>query len=460
MATVAASPASPAGSGWGATATPASVRGRTQTEKERGESRERREERASDSDRERQREGARAGGGRPLPGAAPSGTGVEAPCGGGDRRAVPLLHVRAEVAGTRMPGPPGPDMPIAEKRTEALRPGPEAGEEAEPLQQVEVEPGTCDNASPWELLRDKYQGNAPQKASGSDRQALTVHTKATTTTPPDSAPQPSGKSSKEEGLGQVTSGSSKKKGQKHHHGADDSPGALAAKDKDEVFEPPKKKKKMNHLPQESSVPLAEKAAVDKCPGSGGNGLGCQLLESRPKQQVSEPRSHLGMDPTSFLKKRKRRMEEAGECCSRTLSSGSSREAELEPPSTKRQRTVVPEAGQSDQRKRKWREILSSPSLELPAASKFCATDSSRGTARDRLGRAGDDCGAGAAPGKLAVSSVVEELLRESLDKAYGKQVLAWYGGASPSARMPFGMRHGPGARPSLTSGTRSLTEGR
>ncbi|XP_074700162.1 uncharacterized protein LOC141931654 [Strix aluco] len=137
-----------------------------------------------------------------------------------------------------------------------------------------------------------------------------------------------------------------------------------------------------------------------------------------------------MEPTSSLKKRKRRMEEAGECCSRTLSSGSSREAELEPPSTKWQRTVAPEAGQSDQRKRKWREILSSPSLELPAASKFCATDSSRGTARDRLGRAGDDCGAGAAPGKLAVSSVVEELLRESLDKAYGKQVLAWYGGAS------------------------------
>ena len=47
---------------------------------------------------------------------------------------------------------------------------------------------------------------------------------------------------------------------------------------------------------------------------------------------------------------------------------SSREAESEPPSTKRQRTVAPEAGQSDQRKRKRREILSSPSLELPANS--------------------------------------------------------------------------------------------
>ncbi|CAM9135114.1 unnamed protein product, partial [Bubo scandiacus] len=58
-------------------------------------------------------------------------------------------------------GPPGPDMPMAGKRTEALRPGPEAGEEAEPLQQVEVEPGTCDNASPWELLRDKYQVLSP-----------------------------------------------------------------------------------------------------------------------------------------------------------------------------------------------------------------------------------------------------------------------------------------------------------
>uniref|UniRef100_A0A8D0KVW5 USP domain-containing protein n=1 Tax=Strix occidentalis caurina TaxID=311401 RepID=A0A8D0KVW5_STROC len=52
-------------------------------------------------------------------------------------------------------------MPITEKRTEALRPGPEAGEEAEPLQQVEVEPGTCDTTSPWELLRDKYQVLSP-----------------------------------------------------------------------------------------------------------------------------------------------------------------------------------------------------------------------------------------------------------------------------------------------------------
>ncbi|CAM9701798.1 unnamed protein product, partial [Bubo scandiacus] len=188
-----------------------------------------------------------------------------------------------------------------------------------------------------------------------------------------------GSRSKDKGLGQVTSGSSKKKGQKRHPGADDSPGALAVKGKDEVFKPPKKKKKKNHLPQESSVPLAEKAAVvDKGPGSGGNGPGCQELESRPKQHVSEPRSHLGTEPTSSLKKRKkkRRMEEAGKCCSGTLSSGSSREAELEPPSTKRQCTVVPEAGESDQRKRKRREILSSPSLELPAASKFCATDSS------------------------------------------------------------------------------------
>ncbi|XP_074703531.1 ubiquitin carboxyl-terminal hydrolase 36 isoform X4 [Strix aluco] len=337
------------------------------------------------------------------------------------------------------------------------------------------------------LTPDKFEkpkGNAPQKARGSDPQAqpppqLTDRTKPTTTTHPDSAPQPSGKSRlsslalklpnsekpsssfifdsapqlpaspltngctahpshhlppcSEKGLGQVTSGSSKKKGQKRHHGADDSPGTLAVKGKDEVFKPPKKKKKKkNHLPQESSVPLAEKAAVDKGPSSGGNGPGCQELESRPKQQVSEPRSHLGMEPTSSLKKKKkkRRMEEAGECCSGTLSSGSSREAESGPPSTKQQRTVAPESGESDHRKRKRREILSSPSLELPAASKFCATDSSPGAARDRLGQAGDDCGAGAAPGKLAVSGVVEELLRDSLDKAYGKQVLTWDGGAS------------------------------
>ncbi|XP_074745393.1 ubiquitin carboxyl-terminal hydrolase 36 isoform X2 [Strix uralensis] len=346
--------------------------------------------------------------------------------------------------------------------------------------------GLSSVTSPLPVLKSMIsakKGNALQKVRGSDPQAqpppqLTDRTKPTTTTHPDSAPQPSGKSRlsslalklpnsekpsssfifdsapqlpaspltngctahpshhlpprSKKGLGQVTSGSSKKKGQKRHHGADDSPGTLAVKGKDEVFKPPKKKKKKkNHLPQESSVPLAEKKAVDKGPSSGGNGPGCQELESRPKQQVSEPRSHLGMEPTSSLKKKKkRRMEEAGECCSGTLSSGSSREAESGLPSTKQQRTVAPESGESDHRKRKRREILSSPSLELPAASKFCAMDSSPGAARDRLGQAGDDCGAGTAPGKLAVSGVVEELLRDSLDKAYGKQVLTWDGGAS------------------------------
>ncbi|XP_074777897.1 ubiquitin carboxyl-terminal hydrolase 36 isoform X2 [Athene noctua] len=299
-------------------------------------------------------------------------------------------------------------------------------------------PSSVTSPLPVTSMVSAKKGDTPQEASRSDRQAqpqpqLTDRTKPPTTTRPDSAPQPSSRASKEKGLGQVTSGSSKKKRRKHHHGADDSPGAPAVKGKDEVLEPPRKKKKQHHLPQESPVPLAGKEAVDRGPSSGGNGPGCQELETRPKPQVSEPRTPLGMEPSSSLRKKKkkkkrRRMEEAGECCSGTLSSGSSREAELEPRSTEQQRTVAPEAGERDHRKRT--EILSSPSPEPAAACKSRATEGSPGAARGWLGRAGDDCGAGAAPGKPVVPSVVEELLRNSLDKAYGKRVLTWDGAAS------------------------------
>ena len=100
----------------------------------------------------------------PPPAPGPCGTWAAARCPGSalPRRGSGAAGAPVQPAtASPQPGPPGPDVPMAEKRPEALRPGPEAGEEAEPLQQVEVEPGTCDNASPWELLRDKYQVLSP-----------------------------------------------------------------------------------------------------------------------------------------------------------------------------------------------------------------------------------------------------------------------------------------------------------
>uniref|UniRef100_A0A8C3J3Z1 Ubiquitin carboxyl-terminal hydrolase n=1 Tax=Calidris pygmaea TaxID=425635 RepID=A0A8C3J3Z1_9CHAR len=126
----------------------------------------------------------------------------------------------------------------------------------------------------------------------------------------------------ERGLSQATPGSSKKKQRKHHHRADGSPHAPSVKGKDEVSSPPRKRK---NLAEEGSVSLTGKKAAGNGPSGGQEGLGCQDLESRPKQQVSDPSSSLDMEPVSSLKKKKkkkkkRRMEEAEERCSGTLSS--------------------------------------------------------------------------------------------------------------------------------------------
>ncbi|XP_075575743.1 ubiquitin carboxyl-terminal hydrolase 36 [Pelecanus crispus] len=341
------------------------------------------------------------------------------------------------------------------------------------------------------LALSAKKGSTPRKASGSDRHAqphpqFAGHTYPTNTTHPDSTPWPFGKSrlsssalklpspekpafsfilnsaprlpaspltngstahpahhlppcSREKGPSQVTPGSSKKKRRKQHHGADSSPHALAVKGRDEVSSPPRKKK---NLAREGSVSLAGKEAAGKGPSGGREVPGCQDLESRPKQQVSEPSTYLDTEPISPLKrkKKKRRMEETEERCSGTLSLGSSRRAETEPWMTKQQRSVEAGAGESEHRKRKRRESLSSPVLERPAANGIhtadgtpvavCAWDSQAGDTYRRCPAAlspKPGRRAGTAPGSQEESSVVEELLRNSLDKAYGKQVLTWEG---------------------------------
>ncbi|KAM9281003.1 ubiquitin carboxyl-terminal hydrolase 36 [Morus bassanus] len=343
------------------------------------------------------------------------------------------------------------------------------------------------------LALSAKKGSTPRKASGSDRHTqphpqFAGHSYPTNTTHPDSTPWPFGKSrlsssalklpnpekpafsfilnsaprppaspltngstahpshhlppcSREKGPSNVTPGSSKKKQQKQRHGADGSPCAPAVKDKDEVSSPPRKK---NNLAQEGSVSLTGKEAAGKCPSGGREVPGCQNLESRLKQHVSDPSTYLDAEPVSPLKKKKRRrrrrMEETEECCSGTLSLGSSRRAEMEPWRTKQRRSVEAGAGESEHRKRKRRESLSSPALEQPPDNGIHAMDSTPVAVCAWDSQAGDEyrrCpaalspepsqGAGTASGSQEESSVVEELLRNSLDKAYGKQVLTWEG---------------------------------
>ncbi|KAM6297473.1 ubiquitin carboxyl-terminal hydrolase 36 [Aegotheles albertisi] len=330
------------------------------------------------------------------------------------------------------------------------------------------EPGSTMSPPPAKRLAlSAKKGSTPRKASRSDHHAqphpqFAEHTSPMNTTHPDTTPWPFGKPrlsssalklpnpgkpafsfafssapqlpaspltngsaahpshhppcSRESGPSQGTPGSSKKKRRRRHHGADSSPGAPALKDRDEVSSPPKKKKKKN-LTQEGSVcPTGREVA-----GKGPSDV-CQDLERRPKQQVSAPSPCLDTAPISHLKKKKkkRRMEETEEHGSGTLPSGSSGRAGTEAGTAER-----------EHRKRKRRESLGSPASEQPVPRSAraadgtpvapCAWDSQAAPSPER-GR-----GAGKAPGNQGESSVVEELLRNSLDKAYGKQVLTWEG---------------------------------
>lgn len=111
--------------------------------------------------------------------------------------------------------------------------------------------------------------------------------------------------------------------------------------------------------------------------------------------------------------------------------GSSRKADTEPSWTKQQQSPEPSEGESEHRKCKQRESLGNVTSEQPAAisapAAACTWDS---PARDgcKHRAAAPSSGAG------TERSVVEELLRNSLDKAYGKQVLTWEGEVSAVSR--------------------------
>ncbi|KAM6344665.1 ubiquitin carboxyl-terminal hydrolase 36 isoform 3-T4 [Alca torda] len=379
-----------------------------------------------------------------------------------------LLASAALEPSSTMSPPPAKKLALSAKKGSTPRKASRSDRHAQPHPQfADTYPTntTHPDSTPWPFSKSRLSSSAP-KLPNPEKPAFSFIlnsapwlpasplTNGSTAHPSHHLPPCSG----ERGPSQTTPGSSKKKQRKHHRGADSSPHAPPVKGKDEVSSPPRKKK---NLAQEGSVSLTGKKAAGKGPSGGQEGLGCQDLESRPKQQVSDPSTYRDTEPISppkkKKKKKKRRMEETEEHCSGTLSSGSSRRAETEPRRTKQQRSVEAGAGESEHRKRKRRESLSSLASEQPAANGVHAADSTPVAVCAWDNQAGDGyrpClttpspepsrGAGTAPRSQEESSVVEELLRNSLDKAYGKQGNPHSPGwaNSPTAPLPRALEVG------------------
>uniref|UniRef100_U3KCK7 Ubiquitin carboxyl-terminal hydrolase n=2 Tax=Ficedula albicollis TaxID=59894 RepID=U3KCK7_FICAL len=307
-----------------------------------------------------------------------------------------------------------------------------------------------------------------QKVSLSDHQA---QSQPSATTHPDSTAGPLGTSSRETGSGQLEpEGSFRKKRRKRkHRSTDRSPCAVAGKDRDEVASPPKKErivspegfKDKDSRPHKKESIGSQKDFIDKdsrpprkkivSPGDfmsvmgkevadkgPSHGPDCQDMKSGPKQHVPEPSIDPDMEPTFPLRRKKKKkknrnkdrpLEKTEECSSGMLSSDSSRTAEPEPCET--QQSV--EAGEHKHRKRKWTESSSLAVSTVPAtipSTPVAAHPNDNKTGNERHSLAAlspvASSWAGTAPEDRG-SSVVDKLLQNSLDRAYGKQVLTWQG---------------------------------
>ncbi|XP_057265639.1 ubiquitin carboxyl-terminal hydrolase 36-like [Pezoporus wallicus] len=187
--------------------------------------------------------------------------------------------------------------------------------------------------------------------------------------------------------------------------------------KEEVSVPPPRKRRLL---------TAEALESQEGPEAGGRSRDREAPGSQAPESclMSSPRAHPDWEPTSaasWEKKRRRRMEES---CS---------VAAVKPWRAKKQRT---EADVARHHKHKCRGSASSQAVGDPAAQVICAAvaaDSQAGAGHRHClaaQRPVCDDGAGAAPTTQLESAVVEQLLVDSLDKAYGKQVLTWNGGVS------------------------------
>uniref|UniRef100_A0A8C9F398 ubiquitinyl hydrolase 1 n=1 Tax=Pavo cristatus TaxID=9049 RepID=A0A8C9F398_PAVCR len=209
--------------------------------------------------------------------------------------------------------------------------------------------------------------------------------------------------------------STKKKQQKQQQSkAGGSSHVMAVNGCDEGCSPPRKRRNI--------------APVGSIPGKEVAGTG---------REERGPSGSPSTEPISPLKKkkRKRRLQETEERSSGAQPLGSSRRADTEPLWTKQQQSPEPSEGESEHRKCKRRESLGNMTSEQPAAISapaVCTWDSAgRDGCKHRA--AAPRAGAGTEP-RSPERSVVEELLRNSLDKAYGKQVLTWEGEVSAVSR--------------------------
>ncbi|XP_038012918.1 ubiquitin carboxyl-terminal hydrolase 36 isoform X2 [Motacilla alba alba] len=362
-------------------------------------------------------------------------------------------------SGTHLPAGPGSELAVPKDSdlaapkssgTAPVKPSP-LGSTAAPLL-----------ARKAELSAKK--GKPSQKVSVSDHQAQSP---PSASTHPDSTPRALGKSSRE--TQEEPEGSFKKKRRKRkHRSTDRSPCAVAVKDVDEVSSPPKKERIVapegfedSRLPKKEGI-ASQKDFIDKdsrppkkkivSPGDFvsvmekevahkglSHGQVCQDMESGQKQHGPEPSIGLGMEPALPLKRKKKKkknrskdrpLKQTEECSSGVLSSDSSRTAEPEPCGT--HQSV--EAGEHKHRKRKRMESLGSladstvPTTTATTPVTARPSDSQPGPERPSLAALSPVASswAGTAP-EDQESSVVDKLLQNSLDKAYGKQVLTWQG---------------------------------
>ncbi|KAL9833519.1 ubiquitin carboxyl-terminal hydrolase 36 [Geothlypis trichas] len=383
--------------------------------------------------------------------------------------------------GTHLPAGPGTKLAVPkDSDLAAPRSSGTAPVEPSPLGSTALQWGSTTAA----LLARKPElsakkGRASPKVSVSDPPAQPQPS----ATHPGCTPGPLGKSSSQHllcgsrhtGSGQEgPEGSFKKKRRKRkHRSTDRSPCAEAGKDGGEVSSPPKKERIVSPegcKDKESRLPRKEGIASQNCiekdsrppkkkivsPGDlvsvvgkegahkgVSHGLACQDTKSGPKQHEPEPSVGLGMEPASPFKRKKKKkknrskdspLKKTEECSSGVLSSDSSKTAEPEPCGTQ-QSTV--EAGEHKHRKRRRMESLSSLAASTVPATTATApvaarpSDSQTGAERPSLAALSPVASpwAGTAP-EGHESSVVDKLLQNSLDKAYGKQVLTWQGGVS------------------------------
>ncbi|TFK05840.1 multimerin-1 [Platysternon megacephalum] len=334
------------------------------------------------------------------------------------------------------------------------------------------------------LALSAKKGSTPRRASGSDRHApprpaFADHSSPTSTTHPAStSPWPLGKSrvlssapksplpwkpacspgpnspllassqpthpshpGREKGASQALPGSSKKRRRKQQFEVESVPQGLgpagASGERAGLAGPLRKRR---YLEEGES----EEAAVRKSGSGKREGLGRGDLEWERRHRASGSSCHVGTGPITPRKRRRKRMRQLEEDRSPGTSplgsscSGKGEVAILAPGAAelrraKQQQDLEVEDGESEHRKCKRRESPSSPASKPgpeQAAVNGLHTRASTPVpvcVWDSQVRDGSTRGTGTAWQNKEEASVVQELLRNSLDKAYGKQVLTWEG---------------------------------